>query len=109
MCLALYARVSPAVRALLRKQLDHHPARLGTWFTPLFHWIVGVVALATIVALAVAHVRAIHEARAARQEACVAKLETWSLRNPVLARTLTPRQDACAALALVEGTGVTPR
>lgn len=101
--------MSPAVRALLRHHLDHYPARLGTWFTPLFHRIVGVVALATIVALAVAHVRAIHEARAARQEACVAKLEAWSLRNPALARTLAPRQDACAALALVEGAGVTPR
>jgi hypothetical protein len=105
----LYARVSPAVRALLRRHLDHQPARLGTWFTPLFHWIVGVVALATVVALAVAHVRALHEARAARQEACVARLETWSLRNPVVARTLPPHQDACAALALVEGAGVTRR
>jgi hypothetical protein len=96
--------VSPVARALLRRHLDHQPARLGTWFTPLFHWIVGAVAVATFVALAVAHVRAIHEARTARQEACVAKLEAWRLRNPVLARTLTPRQEACAALALVEGT-----
>jgi hypothetical protein len=54
--------------------------------------------------LAIAHGRAIHDARAARQEACVAKLETWRLRNPVLARTLTPRPEACATLALVEGT-----
>jgi hypothetical protein len=97
--------VSAAGRALLRKQLDHQPARLGTWFTPLFHWIVGMVALATVVALAVAHVRAVHEARAARQEACVARLEMWTLRNPTLARTLTPRQDACTVLARVEGTG----
>lgn len=65
--------------------------------------------LATIVTLAVAHVRAIHEARVARQEACSAKLEAWRLRNPVLARTLVPPQDACAALALVEGAVVTPR
>jgi hypothetical protein len=97
--------VSPVARALLRRHLDHQPARLGTWFTPLFHWIVGVMALATVVTLAVAHVRAIHEARVARQEACAAKLETWRLRNPVLARSLTPHQDACVGLAWVEGAG----
>lgn len=101
--------MSPAGRALLRRHLDHQPARLGTWFTPLAHWIVGVMALATIVALAVAHVRAVYEARAARQEACVARLEAWTLRNPALARTLTPRQDPCTALALVEGTGLPRR
>jgi hypothetical protein len=101
--------VSPAGRALLRKHLDHQPARLGTLFTPLFHWIAGAIALTTIAALAVAHVRAIHEARAARQEACVARLEAWTLRNPALARTLTPSQDACTVLARVEGTGLPRR
>lgn len=65
--------------------------------------------LAGVGGLVVAHVRAIHEARVARQEACVARLETWRLRNPVLARTLEPRQDACATLARVEGTAGSAR
>lgn len=97
------AALTPVARALLRRHLDHQPARLGTRFTPLFHRIVAVLALATVVALVTVHVRAIHEARAARREACVAWLEAWTLRNPVLARTLSPHEDACAALALVEG------
>ena len=101
--------MSPVGRALLRRHLDHQPARLGTWFTPLAHWIVGVTVLVAVVAFAVAHARAIHEARAARQEACEARLEAWTLRNPALARPLPPRQDACTALARVEGTVVTPR
>lgn len=105
----VHAGVSPVARALLRRHLDHQPARLGTWFTPLFYWIVGVVALATVITLAVAHVRAIHEVRVARQEACAAKLEAWRLRNPVLARSLATHQDACAAFARVEGAVVTPR
>jgi hypothetical protein len=94
--------VSHTARTLLRHHLDHQPARLGTLFTPLFHWIVGVMALAAALALAGAHVRAVHEARSARQDACAARLEAWRLRNPALARTLAPPRDACAALALVE-------
>ena len=88
---------------VLREQIDHQPGRLGTWFTPLGHWIAGAVALALILALGVAHIGAVHEARAARQEACAARLEAWKARNPLLANGLMPVADACANLALLVG------
>ena len=102
--------VSAIARHLLRQHLDHQPARLATWFTPLFHWIVGTLAVAVVILLVMAHVQALHEVRAARQEVCAAKLEAWKLRNPALAKTLLPLSDACSTLGLLVDDGpIRPR
>ena len=91
--------VSAVARQVLRQHLDHHPARLATWFTPLVNWIVGTLGGLVVVGLLIAHVQALYEVRAARQEVCAAKLEAWKLRNPALAKSLSPYADACAALS----------
>ena len=77
-------------------------ARLGRFFVHEVNLAIGGLIAVAAVAGAAHYVSLVRELSLARQEACAARLEMLTSRNPYLA-AITDAADKCAALSALTG------
>jgi hypothetical protein len=75
---------------------DHARAPLAQRVSPWVYWAVVAVVVVLAISLMIATITARHRAHAAEHALCVAKLETFYVRNPRLRAGRVVLVDACA-------------
>lgn len=87
-------------RRLLWAHVDQPPP----YRAPVVYRVGVAISVAVALVAGFASLSAVHAARAARQEACAAKLDAWRARNPALAGGLRAGTNLCADLDRLVGT-----